>query len=172
MDFRTVAAGLALAAFALPAPAQRSGDADADEAGKRWNELEAILPGYPKTETLVPFNGGGASGHRFFIDEPSLSIGADGVVRYTLVVKTTGGATNVTYEGLRCEERHQKTYAVGQASGAWVRARDPKWRRIEHQAINNHHGVLYSDFLCQGKEPAKSPKEILQRMRYGPPAPS
>ena len=120
MDFRKIAAGLVLAAFALPAPAQRSLDDDFDDAKKTWKEIEATMPGYPKTETLVPFNGGGASGHRFFIDEPSLSIGADGVGRYTLVVKTTGGATNVTYEGIRCEERHQKTYAVGQASGPMV----------------------------------------------------
>jgi hypothetical protein len=167
-----MAAALVLAAFALPAPAQRNWDADFDDEKKSWKEIEATMPVYPKTETLVPFDGGGASGHRFFVDAPSLAIGADGVVRYTLVVKTTGGATNVTYEGIRCEERHQKTYAVGQASGAWVRARDPKWRRIEHQAINNHHGVLYSDYLCQGKETAKSVKDVLQRMRYGPSAPS
>ena len=29
----------------------------------------------------------------------------DGVVRYTLVTRTAGGATNVTYEGIRCEGR-------------------------------------------------------------------
>lgn len=163
-----LAAAFLLGALAPPAqPQSRSGDADSDEDGKSWKEIEATMPAYPKAETLVPFNGGGASAHRFFVDAQSLSIGADGVVRYTLVVKTTGGATNVTYEGMRCAERQQKTYAVGQANAAWLRARNPQWRRIEHQSVNNHHGVLYTDFLCLGKEPAKSVKDVLQQLRYG-----
>ena len=159
-----------LLAHVSPGHCQSRGwEADYDDEKKAWKEIEAVMPAYPQPGALVAFDGGGASGHRFFIDAPSLSIGADGVVRYTLVVKTTGGATNVSYEGIRCEERQQKTYAVGLPSGSWVRAREPAWRRIQHQSINNHHGVLYVDYLCQGKEPARNVKEVLQRLRQGGP---
>lgn len=159
-------ATLLLVAGAAPAHAQSPGrEAEFDEGKKPWTEIEATLPAYPKPETLVPFQAGQTGGHRYFVDAPSLSIGADGVVRYTLVIRTAGGATNVSYEGVRCEERHQKTYAIGQPNGGWTRARDPQWRRIEYRAINNYHGVLYAEYLCRGKDPVGSVKEVLQLLR-------
>lgn len=162
----------ALAASVTPALAQwREWDADFDEDRKPWKEIEARIPTYPRTGDLVPFEAGAASPHRFYVDARSLSVGEDGVVRYTLVIKAAGGATNVTFEGIRCELRQQKYYAVGRADGNWVRARNPQWRRIEHQDVNRHHHMLYSDFLCSGKQPVKSVREVLQLLSYSlPPA--
>jgi hypothetical protein len=154
-----------LTAFATPARAQ-----DLDMETKPWREIEAALPAYPRTENLVPLIAGQASGHRFFVDAPSLSIGSDGVVRYTLVIRTSGGAMNVTHEGMRCNERVLKIYAVGQQSGAWQQARDPQWRRLEYRTINNHHGILHSDYLCDGREPVKSAQEMVRRLRQPIPA--
>jgi hypothetical protein len=150
-----------LAAIASPAPAQ-----DLDTERKQWREIEAELPAYPKAENLVPFSGGPASTHQFFVDAQSLSIGADGVVRYTLVIKTSGGAMNVTHEGIRCDERRQKTYAIGQPQGGWTRARDPDWRYIEYRTFNNHHRILHNEYLCvAGREPVQTPKEIVRLLR-------
>jgi hypothetical protein len=144
---------------------------DFDENKKEWKEIEAKIPPYPKDANLVAFEGGPASPHRFFIDTQSLSIGTDEVVRYTLVIKTAGGATNVTYEGIRCETREQKYYAVGQPGGGWTRARNPQWRRIELREVNRQHNVLYTDFLCNGGLnrgiPAESVKEIVKWLKYG-----
>ena len=160
----------ALAASVTPALAQwREWDADFDEDRKPWKEIEARIPSYPRTGDLVPFEAGAASPHRFYVDARSLSVGEDGVVRYTLVVKAAGGATNVTFEGIRCELRQQKYYAVGRADGNWVRARNPQWRSIESQDINRHHGVLYSDFFCSGKQPHRSVREVLQLLKSGAP---
>lgn len=168
---RALIAAAALAASVCPALAQwREWDADFDEDRKPWKEIEARIPSSPRTGDLVPFEAGAASAHRFYVDARSLSVGDDGVVRYTLVIKAAGGATNVTYEGIRCELRQQKYYAVGRADGNWVRARNPQWRRIEHQDVNRHHSVLYADFLCPGKQPVKSVREVLQLLSYGPPA--
>lgn len=160
----------ALAAFVTPALAQwREWDADFDEDRKPWKEIEASIPSYPRTKDLVPFDAGGASAHRFYVDARSLSVGEDGVVRYTLVIKAAGGATNVTFEGIRCELRQQKYYAVGRADRSWVRARNPQWRRIESQDVNRHHSVLYADAFCSGKQPHKSVREVLQLLRNSPP---
>jgi len=164
-----VIAVTAIALVACQTPQWRPEDADSDAGRKAWNEIEARIPPYPRNENLVPFEAGGASPHRFYIDAPSLSIGEDGVVRYTLVVKTARGATHVTFEGIRCDGRRQKVYAVGGANGTWTPARNPQWRRIEHQDVNRHHGVLYQDFLCSGKAPVRSEREVLQRLRYGSP---
>jgi hypothetical protein len=160
-----------LLAAALAAPVQHARGAESEEEIRDWKESDVALPAYPKPDALIPFAAGAATPHRFFIDPQSLSIGPDGVVRYTLVVKTAGGATNVTHEGVRCEVREQKIYAIGGAKGDWVRARDPQWRRIEYRAVNNHHGVLYADFLCEGKYTPPSVKAIVQLLRKPPPRP-
>lgn len=167
------ASALACLAFlAYPASAQWSGwDYDNDRPKEQFKELEVKLPEFPKDDDLVQFRGGAASPHRFFIDSKSLSIGNDRVVRFTLIVKTAGGATNVLYEGIRCDERQLKTYASGRRDGTWMRARDPQWVRIETREVNNHHGVLYQDYFCAGQSrnlPVASVKEALQRLRYGP----
>jgi len=171
-----LAAALAAGLLGVPAHAQwRDWDSDFDDGNKPWKEIEARIPAYPKPENLVPFEGGGASPHRFFIDAQSLSIGEDAVVRYTLVIRTAGGATNVSFEGLRCEERQLKHYATGRANGTWERARNPRWRRIENVEINRHHIVLYQDYLCSGaslRQTAGSVQEVLQRLRHRPLAPS
>lgn len=148
-------------------------DTEFDENKKDWKEIEAKIPAYPKEGNLIPFEAGAASPHRFFIDAQSLSIGDDGVVRYILVIKTAGGATNVSFEGMRCDTREQKYYALGQPNGTWARARNPQWRHIEYREVNRHHGVLFGDYLCAGGTAGKAPvanvKLMIQRLKYGPP---
>lgn len=165
---------LAAAAFAVlvcvEAQAQwRQWDSDFDEDAKPWQEIEAKIPAYPKPENLVPFDSGKVSPHGFYIDAPSLSIGEDGVVRYTLVIRAAGGATNVTFEGIRCDTRQQKYYATGRANGNWARARNPQWRPIGNYETTRHHSVLHAEFLCSGRLPVRTAREILQRLKYGPP---
>jgi len=166
-----VAALAVVAACAAFAAASRESwelwEVEFDDAKKPWKEVESRLPPYPRTEDLVLFEGGGASQHRFYIDAKSLSKGEDGVVRYTLLVRTAGGATNVTFEGMRCETREQKYYALGRANGNWVRARISQWRRLEPQSINRHHDVLYADVFCIGKMPVATTREVLQRLKFG-----
>jgi hypothetical protein len=157
----------AASAAAAPALAQwRLFESDYDEEKKPWKEIEALLPGAPKQENLIPFDPGGSASHRFYIDAPSLSVGEDGVVRYTLVIRTSGGATNTTFEGIRCATQEQKVYAVGHQDGAWVRARDPRWKRIEARGVNSHHGVLYLDFMCPERHVRMvTAKQILASLR-------
>lgn len=168
---RALATVVALAMLTgATSPQWRDWDYDFDQDVKPWKEIEAKIPGYPKPESLLPFEAGAPAEHHYFIDAPSVSIGEDRVVRYTLVVKAAGGATNVTFEGMRCETNEQKIYAVGRANGNWVRARKPQWRRVGYQNVNRHHGVLYKDFLCSGRLPVASEREVLQRLKYGAPA--
>lgn len=142
-------------------------ESDFDEERKPWIEIQAQLPPAPKKENLIPFDAGAATSHQFMIDAASVSIGEDGVVRYTLVVRTSGGATNVSFEGMRCEMQQNKVYAFGRSDGTWSRARDPQWRRVEYQELNRHHGVLYADYLCRGKNLPRNTKEIIDGLRFG-----
>lgn len=139
-----------------------------DREIKSWTEMQAQIPAYPKDDTLIPLDVGAATPHRFFIDGKSVSTGSDGVVRYTLVIKTAGGATNVSFEGIRCETREQKYYAIGRSDGTWARARNPQWKRIEFKEINSQHITFYSEYACDGKFMLESAEQIVQALRRGP----
>lgn len=152
----------------VPAAAQwGSFDSEFDEEKKPWSEIEARLPAYPRTENLLRFEGGVASGNRFYIDAPSLSVGEDGVVRYTMLVRAPGGATNVSFEGIRCATGEQKLYAVGRSDGKWTRARDPAWRGIAYRELNRPHWNLFKEFYCvDRREPVPVPlKGILEALQ-------
>ncbi|MCW5605336.1 MAG: hypothetical protein KIT18_12415, partial [Burkholderiales bacterium] len=94
--------GLLAALVSVPAAGQWAGwDYDFDQEKKPWAEIVTQIPAYPKSENLLPFDAGSATSHRFFIDAASISVGEDGVIRYTLMIRTAGGATNVSFEGIR-----------------------------------------------------------------------
>ena len=156
---------LPAAAGAQPRP-----DPEEEEGTKTWAELEVKLPPFPKTENLIAFDVSGASSNRFYIDTQSIAIGRDGVVSYTLVIKSSGGGENISYEGIRCETREQKFYAFGRRDGTWSKARSSEWRYIEYKDINRQHGVLFADYFCPNrKKPVKSPKDAIDRFKYGAP---
>lgn len=146
-------------------PAERE-----EDVKKEWVELEVKPPPYPKSGNLISFDVSAASSNRFFIDPDSISVSGDGVVRYTLVIRSPTGAENVSYEGIRCETREQKYYAFGRRDGSWSPARSGEWRWIEYKEINRQHGVLYVDFFCPDKKkPVGPPAEIIRRLKYGTP---
>jgi hypothetical protein len=150
------------------AAAQWAGwDYDFDREIKPWSEIAAQIPAYPREQNLLPFDAGAATPHRYYIDAASLSVGEDGVVRYTLVIKAAGGATNVSFEGIRCETREQKYYAIGRADGSWSRARNPQWKRIEYQHFNRYHGVLYAEYFCPDRRTPASVRQALETLKRG-----
>lgn len=161
--------GLLAVFAAFGAPAQEpwsKWDADFDEGNKPWKEIEAKIPSYPRPENLIPFEADKSRGHRYFIDAGSLSRGEDDVMRYVLVIQAAGGATSVTFEGIRCESRQQKFYAVGQAGGGWTRARNPQWRPIRLGEAGRH-GALYDEHFCPSRHRPASPEQALRSLKHG-----
>lgn len=160
----------AFVVFCLTAQAHaqwRGWDTDFDEETKSWNEMQAQIPPYPKAQNLILLEAGGATSHKFYVDAASVSLGEDGVVRYTTVVKTAGGATNVAFEGMRCETREGKLYALGHSDGTWARARDPKWHRIVLRDLKPHHYVLYREYFCPSPARPTPPKVAVEALRRG-----
>jgi hypothetical protein len=155
---------------ALPAASQwKDWDYDLDQEKRPWAELQAQLPPYPKPENLLKFDAGGVTSHSYFVDSASVSVGDDGVVRYTLLVKTSGGATNVSFEGIRCEAQEVKVYAFGRPSGEWSRARDSQWRRFRASEFSNHHITLHHEFFCPARKWAAPVAQIVRTLKNGPP---
>ena len=134
---------------------------------KSWTEIEAQLPSYPKEENLLPLFVSAATDNRFYVDSASISVGEDGVVRYTLIVKSAAGAANVSFEGIRCASRERKLYAFGRKEGSWSRARFAKWEPIRYRDLNRQHHVLYDDFFCPDGISVKSPQEAVDMLKRG-----
>lgn len=140
---------------------------DYDEGRKSWKEIQAQLPAYPKAENLIAIDAGSATPHRFFIDAASVSIGEDGVVRYTAVTRTGGGATNVTFEGMRCETREGKLYAIGHSDGTWARPRDAQWQRIVLRDLKPYPFVLYREYFCPSPARPTPVRVALEALKRG-----
>jgi hypothetical protein len=160
------ATGFAASSSALGALATTF-EADYEDESKTWKEIEAQLPGYPRSDNLIEVVAGSATAHRFYVDGSSVSLGADGVVRYTSVVKTAGGAINVSFEGMRCESRELKVYALGRRDATWVRAYKPEWKRILMRDLTPHHWVLYRQYFCPSPALPTPPRVALDALRRG-----
>lgn len=172
--FRPIAA-IMLLLSAWPAVAQwKDWDYELDQEKKPWEELQTQLPPYPKAENLLRFEVGANSLHSHFVDAASLSVGEDGVVRYTMVIKTGGGATNVSFEGLRCDTRKVRIYAFGHPNNQWSRARDSGWRDVQLRQINGYHYTLLRDYYCwtSSRKEVAPLKQIITNLKNGPTHPA
>ncbi len=139
-------------------------DALEDES-KSWKEIAVQLPAAPLEANLLPFDVSATASMRFAVDAKSLAAGDDGVVRYTLVGVSEGGARNVSFEGIRCATQEQKLYALGRADGSWGQARRSEWEPIINNALNRAQAALAQDYVCMGKVVAGSTDAMLRRLQ-------
>lgn len=161
---RVVRGGLAaLVFFSAPLSAGLLSDAEAD-AEADWKEGEYALPAPPREGALRAFFVSSASPNRFLIDADSLTVGDDGVVRYVLVVRTPGGAENVTFEGIRCAGGTRRIYATGRGTGQWSATRSADWRPIVDNTYDRAHAALAQDYFCDGTSPPRDRAEVMRRL--------
>jgi hypothetical protein len=164
---RPICAMLALIALgtAISSHAASSFDEDFDNQDKSWKEITIQLPGPPEPANLLRFDVGPLATQAFAIDAKSISIGADGVVRYTVVTTSRSGARNLSYEGIRCQSMEKKLYAFGHADGTWSRSRRDQWEPINKFIANQHHFALAKDYFCQNGGVAGNEAAIIDRLR-------
>jgi hypothetical protein len=158
-------AGLALLFCTVVAHARSEFDEEFDDSEKPWEELAIQLPPIPKQANLLPFDVSATATQTFAIDPGSLTVGADGVIRYTLVSTSPSGAINISYEGIRCQTYEYKRYAFGQAGGTWERSRRNKWETIHGYAGNRPQAALAKDFLCVEQTIAGKAEDMVNRIR-------
>jgi hypothetical protein len=164
-----IAAALLVVACSTPKPPSQF-ESDFDDETKTWTEIQTELPAAPQDADLVKFLVGGASQYRFALDQKALSIGSDGVFRYTLVATSPQGARNVSYEGIRCETAEKKIYATGRTDGTWARSRTAAWSRIEEVGANRQHAALMKEYFCPDSYPARKTSDIVARLKVYLPA--
>lgn len=154
-----------LLSMANLACAQDNFEEDFEDLDKPWKEVAVQLPAAPLAESLLPFYVSATATQTFAIDAKSLTLGADGVIRYTLVTSSASGAKNVSYEGIRCSSFEKKLYAFGRPDGSWSRSRSDKWEPIRSNAANRQHAALAKDYFCQGLTVAGKAVQMVERIR-------
>jgi hypothetical protein len=132
---------------------------------KPWSEVAVKLPPYPKDTNLVPFSVSAATRNHYFVDAGSISVGADNLVRYTVVIQAAGGAKNVSFEGMRCETGEQRLYAYGHPDGTWSKARNAGWQDIKLRSQLSYQKALYEDDFCPDGIRVKDGKEAVRNLR-------
>jgi hypothetical protein len=147
----------------------------ADEAGSDlgfiepppWQEQAAAVPAYPADADLLPFSVDQPTlSQTFNIDSKSLSVGVDGVVRYSVVIVSSSGARNVLFEGLRCATREFRTYAYGEATHNFHPAQSDKWQSVSHYGWGGFRAVLLRDYLCDQHLSPYHLNEIKHRLSH------
>lgn len=169
---KTAPLAVICAALLLPgsgAIAQSQFEENFDDQDKPWQEVAIQLPAAPKPENLLPFHVSRTTTQSFAIDAKSVTVGTDGVVRYTLVVSSAGGAKNISYEGIRCQSYEKKLYAFGQPDASWSRSRRDQWERIHTNAANRQHAALAKDYFCQELTVAGKAEDMIDRVRHNRP---
>jgi len=123
-------------------------ESDFEEEIKPWNELQASLPGVPREENLVRLDLGPAARNAYFVDRTSVRPDSDGVVRYSIVVRSAGGASTVNFEGMRCASGEWKLYAFGRPDGSWVRNKRASWVPVKDRETAGYHRELFYHYFC------------------------
>lgn len=161
--FRTILTIILCAALIAPVSAEEE---EPYNDGK-WRENEVALPAAPTAEGLHKFFVSAASENAFFVDLATLDVGSDGVVRYTLVVESPQGGRTVTYEGMRCETRERRIYAVGRRDGAWSKSRNESWSKIKDVPANRAQAALFLEYFCPGGVIVRDVREASDALRQG-----
>jgi len=154
--------GLFLLLFCLGAQAQVPVPRYEDE---QKADVTVALPPAPKQQDLLRFPTSWTD-NQIFIDTGNLVFGDDDTLSYTLVVRGAGGASNVTFESMRCRSGERRVNAYGRADGSWSRARSSDWVRIIDRGINRYYFEFWIDTFCAGKtlEPKRT---LLDNVRRG-----
>ena len=134
-------------------------------ASRPSDETPPALPPFPPRGELIEFAVSPPSDFRFFIEAGSVSVGADGMVRYVLIARSPSGARNVSYEGMLCDTGGVRIYATGGEAG-WI-GKAGEWRAVEPRNIQRWHHALNREYFCPQREPVASAREALDALRRG-----
>lgn len=134
---------------------------------KPWVEQLAQLPPYPDLNNLIPLTVQTSTDYQHAVDPESISIGDDGVVRLTLVSRSSAGAMNINYEGIRCETNERKLYAIGRNDKTWSKPRLSEWQSLDFVKQFYAHRELSKNLLCPDKYPVRSKEEAIKILKTG-----
>ena len=140
------------------------------EEEDKWEELDVRLPPFPDPDQFHTL-GSQLPDSRLEIqlDPDSIQVGSDRVVRYLLRIRSSGGASNLFYEGLRCNTAEYRTYAYAGSADDWQRLRGSDWQALSSGGTSRYRQLLQRRYFCDPVTGVLPADEIVERIRYGAP---
>ncbi|GMQ75968.1 MAG: CNP1-like family protein [Gammaproteobacteria bacterium] len=139
--------------------------AEPEEAEKPWQEQQIPLPPFPRAQDLIPLRADVADpGYNYYIDVNSVSLSADEVLRYTVIIQSPRGASNIVYEGIRCATEEIKTLAYGTRDGRFQRMADPRWTFVYTKGPLGYRTTLVELYVCDENGWAMAREAVLERL--------
>jgi hypothetical protein len=163
MRLNMICSVLALALPALLALSAAPATAQFTPPDPDWKELEAPAPPAFTLKGLVPVEVPRAT-LQYGVDPASVSLGADGIVRYVVVATSNTGAVNALYEGIRCSSAEVKVYARHNPDTGWTPASAEPWRPL-HNNPSRHSLIIARTAACMGHSPNRSRSQIVRDLR-------
>lgn len=130
---------------------------DFDAIEKPWKESGVKVPELPGDDAWVsiPMDSLPAT-QSLALGKDTIRIDKnDWVVRYWLLLRSTGGSYNAIYQGLRCRTRETVAYAYGQKQREpmVVPVKEPRWVAIGQRRKGNYTQELAHYIFCSGEVP-------------------
>lgn len=144
--------------------------ADAEPAP--WQEADVRLPDAVNLDRVVTFELTRPASLVFGIEADSLRIDTDGVVRYAFVARSSSGAVNVLFEGMRCQTAEVKLYAHWDKGSGWTPVVASEWKPLSFQGPTRRAMQMARGGVCAQSMPNGSPALILSTLRNGSADPS
>jgi hypothetical protein len=116
---------------------------------EEWQESKLVIPPLPKDNEFKQLAVTEASErYTYYMDEKSITLGTDGVMRYTVAVVSSSGVRNIFYEGLRCDENEVKTYAYASKGGKFRPTYKSRWRTVSNKGASAYQDFLKGVIVC------------------------
>lgn len=132
-----------------------------------WQEAEVAAPAW-SLEALVEFPMEGQGSMRLAIDPSTISFGADGVVRYVFVARSSSGAVNGIFEGIRCQTGEVKQYARWDPdAGQWRATQGAGWKALDYRGNTRRAMQMAQAGVCNNKAPARSAAWMMDALQRG-----
>jgi hypothetical protein len=135
------------------------------DESKIWRESTVAPPAWPEEANLLALPMSRNDTVKVFVDSKSVIRASDRVLRLTLVVESQAGARSVFFEGIRCETREYKTYAIGTVDRRFRLLNAPVWKFIERNPLNEYRYKLYDQYACESSNSAREPQEFIESLK-------
>lgn len=140
-----------------------------DPDAETWTEAQASPPAVFSVDNLQTFDVGQGTSLTYGIDPNTLTVGADGVVRYVLVARSGSGALNALYQGLRCQTGEVKTYGRWDNKASWNTDSKDSWQKLSSRGFTQPALALARAGICDGRTVNGNAQNILRTLKNGRP---
>jgi CNP1-like family len=117
----------------------------------------------PNPSTLIPFYVSQQTIFKFAVDTNSISIGADGVTRYIIVMTNPSGGQQAQYEGIRCDSFQWRLYGTLE-NGSWRENLLSSWKAIQNNVPNRYQASLAQGAFCNFNLQEKNIQTVIRSL--------